>query len=566
VWRTLRRRVTLLFLWISESILSIVGRRRPYGVLTLEVSGDLSEDGGEQRVLGFLRRPSTDYFSLVSLLRWARDDEQLQGVLLSCNDVRASWARLQGLRRAIEKLRAAGKPVWIHLNSAGVGEYYLATAADRISLAPAGNLDVAGLSSEAMFFLGSLEKLGIQADVIQMGRYKAAAEPFTRKDMSPEHREMMESLVDDLYGQLIEGVTAGRGLDPNAARELLDRGPFMSKEALELGLVDRLVYEDEVEDELVEACGGATKIDRQAYSRRRGREVQKRALQHHRGTLGVLHVCGTIKSGESIPGPEGANGVGSATLADALGELRERDDISAVVLRVASPGGSGLASDLIWRELVRTREKKPVVVSFGDVAASGGYYIGVAGTPVFAEAGSITGSIGVIAGKANLRGLYDRLGVTKELVTRGKHAKIYSDYLPLEGEERARLQAEAESFYDIFLDKVADARKLSREATEAVAEGRVWTGRQAWTRGLVDELGGIEEALDAAKKLVGIPVDQPVSIERFPRPRRLWKLAVDFNLPNQSRMAADLVSLLPALRFVVRERVWAVLPFHLRFF
>jgi protease-4 len=185
---------------------------------------------------------------------------------------------------------------------------------------------------------------------------------------------------------------------------------------------------------------------------------------------------------------------------------------------------------------------------------------------VFAEAGSITGSIGVIAGKANLRGLYDRLGVTKELVTRGKHAKIYSDYLPLEGEERARLQAEAESFYDIFLDKVADARKLSREATEAVAEGRVWTGRQAWTRGLVDELGGIEEALDAAKKLVGIPVDQPVSIERFPRPRRLWKLAVDFNLPNQSRMAADLVSLLPALRFVVRERVWAVLPFHLRFF
>jgi protease-4 len=446
-----------------------------------------------------------------------------------------------------------------------VGEYYLATAADRISLAPAGSLDVTGLSSEAIFFLGGLEKLGIQADIIQMGRYKAAAEPFTRKDMSPEHREMMESLVDDLYGQLIEGVTGGRGLEPAAARELLDRGPFMAKEALSAKLVDRLAYEDEVESELVEVCGGATKIDHQTYSRRRGREVQRRALQRSTATLGLLHVCGTIKSGESIPGPEGANGVGAATLATALEELRERDDIRAVVLRVASPGGSGLASDLMWRELVRTRETKPVVVSCGDVAASGGYYVAVAGAPVFAEPGTITGSIGVIAGKANLRGLYDRLGVTKEFVTRGKHAKIHSDYLPLEGDERARLQAEAEGFYEIFLDKVADARKLSHEAAASVAEGRVWTGRQAWARGLVDELGGIEEALGAAKKLVGIPVDEPVLVERFPRPRRLWKLAVDLNLPNQSRVS-DLVSLLPALRFVVRERVWALLPFHLRFF
>jgi protease-4 len=339
----------------------------------------------------------------------------------------------------------------------------------------------------------------------------------------------------------------------------------MAKEAVEVGLVDRLAYEDEVEDEFVEACGGATKIDHQSYVRRRGREVQRRALQRRNATLGLLHVCGTIKSGESIPGPEGANAVGSVTLAAALAEIRERDDICAVVLRVASPGGSGLASDLMWREIVRTRETKPVVVSCGDVAASGGYYIAVAGTPLFAEPGTITGSIGVIAGKANLRGLYDRLGVTKELVTRGKHAKIHSDYVPLEGEERARLQAEAEGFYELFLDKVADARKLSREAAGSVAEGRVWTGRQAWARGLVDELGGVEEALGAAKKLVGIPEDEPVVIERFPRPRRLWKLAVDFNLPNQSRVT-DLVSLLPFLRFVIRERVWALLPFHLRFF
>ncbi|MGH7789477.1 MAG: signal peptide peptidase SppA, partial [Candidatus Binatia bacterium] len=295
------------------------------------------------------------------------------------------------------------------------------------------------------------------------------------------------------------------------------------------------------------------------------RGVRIATLRAAPATLALLHIGGTIKPGESVPGADGARATGATSVAAALKQVRERDDIGALVVRVASPGGSVLGSDLIWRELVRTRARKPVVISFGDVAASGGYYVALAGSPVFAEAGTITGSIGVLAGRANLRGLYDRLGVHKELVSRGRHAALGSDYAPLDEAGRERLQHQAAEFYRDFVGKVAQARGLEPAAAAAVAEGRVWTGRQAQARGLVDRLGGLEEAFDAAKEAAGLPADARVGVERFPRPRRLWKLSLDLNLPTQS-VLADLFGVAPSLRFVLRERVWAVLPFSLRFF
>lgn len=565
MWRTIRRLIGTAFIRSSEWVLARFGRRKPYGILTLELSGDLAEEGGEHRILGLLRRPAADYLETITLLRWARDDARLRAVLIRCDDLQASWARLQGLRRSLDRLRAAGKMVWVQLDRAGVREYYVASAADRVSLTPAATLDVTGLSSEAVFVVDALRKLGVQADVVQMGRYKSAGEMFTRHDMSAPHREMMESLVDDLFSQLVDAVAAGRRLDANAIRDLLGRGPFVPAEAREAGLIDDLAYADEIEQRLVEACGGAATIDRPAYTTRRGREMRLEGLRRGRATFALLHVGGTIKPGESIPGPGGARATGAATVAGALEQVRKRDDISALIVRIASPGGSVLGSDLIWREVMRTRAGKPVVVSCGDVAASGGYYVALAGTPLLAEAGTITGSIGVIAGKATLRGLYDRLGVNKELVTRGRNASLYSDYVPLDNEGRERIHAQADAFYRDFLAKVSAARGISAEATAAVAEGRVWTGRQALTHGLVDELGGIEEAFAAAKRAAGIPADEPVMVERFPKPRRLWKVSVDLNLPNQSAIA-ELLPILPSLRFLLRERVWAVLPFQLRFF
>jgi protease-4 len=565
MWRTVRRLVAVGFISVSEWILARFGRRKPYGVLAVELAGDIAEDGTDQRLFGFLRRQTSDYLGLVTLLRWARDDANLVGVLIRVDDLDASWARLQGLRRSIERLRAAGKRVWVHLERAGVREYYLASAAEQISLTPAATLDVTGLSSEAVFVFDALEKIGIRADVVQMGRYKSAGEMFTRRDMSAPHREMLESLVEDLYAQLAEAVAAGRNLDPALLRDLLGRGPFIPSEARELGLIDAIGHADELEKRLVDACGGAATIDRTAYGVRRGRAMRREALRRQRAAFALLHIGGTIKPGESVPGPGGTRATGSATIAAALEQVRKRDDINALIVRVASPGGSVLGSDLIWRELARTRETKPVIVSFGDVAASGGYYVALAGNSVLAEAGTITGSIGVIAGRASLRGLYDRIGVSKTLISRGRNAALYSDYAELDDEGRARIHVQAESFYRDFVAKVASARGLSTDAVGAVAEGRVWTGRQALERGLVDELGGLEEAFAAAKRAANLAADEPVSVERFPKPRRLWKVSVDLNLPNQGAFA-DLLGAIPSLHFLLRERVWAVLPFQLRFF
>lgn len=561
MWRHARRYGLLAFLNVSEALLRSFGRRPRYGLLKLDLGGDLGEEPVEHRLLGLQTRTRHDYFSLINLLRWARADPQLRAVFIRCGDLRTGWAKVQEIRRSLTALRAAGKTVWVYLTHAGIREYFLASAADQVVLTPAGTLDVAGLSSEVTFVAGTLKKLGIEAELVQMGKYKSAAETFTRSEMSEPHREMVESVIQDLYDQLVDGIADGRRMDRAEVFAVLDRGPFVAREAEQERLVDAVLYEDEAEERLRALCDNAATIERDDYFSRRGRAVRREVLRQSRGTLGLLHITGTVKTGESVPGPETASACGAASVARDLKELRERSDINAVVIRISSPGGSGLASDLMWHEVVRTRQSKPVVVSFGDVAASGGYYVGVAGNPVVAEGGSITGSIGVLAGKALLRGLYDHLGVTKQVVTRGRHAALYSDYVPLGTEERQRLRVAAEFFYTDFVDKVARGRQLTPEAVAAVAEGRVWTGRQAQARGLVDQLGGIERALDEAKTLAGLALDELVAVERYPKPRRLWK--VSFNLsPPQSRLTATL----PWLRFMGGERVWAILPFHLRFF
>ena len=555
---SLLRGALVLWLLFTGFLARLFGRHKKYAVVKIAISGDLSEQPADRRLFSRFRHGGEDFLSLVNLLRWAREDERVRGILVSLEDTRAGWARLQEIRRSLLAVRAAGKRVWVHFAHAGLREYFVASAADRVWMNSAGTLEVAGLSAEATFFLGALEKLGVEAEVVQVGRYKSAVEPFTLRSMSPEHREMMESIVDDLYSQVAEAVADGRHMVAGEARELLGRGPFLSREALESRLVDRCGYLDEAEDEMRAECGAI--IEKADYRRQRGRQIRRRVLRGRSGSVAVLCVSGTVKSGESVPGPDLTSAAGATTICAELKRLEERPGVAAVVLRISSPGGSGLASDLIWRAVGRLRSRKPVVVSMGDVAASGGYYIAAAGAPVLAEGGTLTGSIGVIAGKANLRALYGKLGITKETVSRGQHAAIFSDYLPLGDEERRRLEVEARGFYDDFLGKVADGRRLSAAAVAEVAEGRVWTGRQALERRLVDRLGGLEDAIGEAKVLAGIPRDQPVVVERLPRQPRLWRFTMNL-LPGEIAPHAA-----AWLSFTWRERLWAVLPFDIRFF
>ena len=565
--RFLFRSLTRCVLWIIDLLARLTGRHRPYNTLQLELTGHLAEDG----VLGFLpfrRSTAPDLFGLTTLLRWAREDEQLSTVVLSIDHLDTGWARLQNLRRSIQALRHAGKYVLVYLAEGGTQEYYLASAANAVAMAPAGHLTITGLAAETMFFKGALDKLGIQAQVSQAGQYKSAGEPFTRTSLSEPHREMMNSLLDDLYDQIVEGVAATRKTDTATVRALIDQGLFLPHEAQEVGLIDHIGYEDDIPHWL-ESRGGQTDggpatesvqvIEAGAYLRRRGRLMRRHALRYPPVRMAFMTVGGTITRGETETGSDGIQSTGSASMIRDLRQVREDPGIAGIMIRVSSPGGSGLASDLVWHEILQTKEEKPVIISMGDVAASGGYYIALAGTTVFAEEGTVTGSIGVIAGKAVLQGLYAQLGLDKEILTRGKRAALFSDYLAFGPAEQERMNTEIQSFYQDFVKKVAQCRSLSYETVDACAQGRVWSGRQAVARGLVDRIGGLEEALAELKYRVGLPDHWPVGVERFPKPASLLRFP-------------SLLRLLPWGGSVhgpgwswERDRIWAILPFSLRF-
>jgi len=540
----------------KERLARLFGRRPHYDTLQLELSGALPEEITPS-LTAFWRMPDPDFLSVLSILRLAREDTRLRAVLISLVDLDAGWARIQELRRSLLGLRQAGKHVCVFLAEANTREYYLASAADTVVLAPAGHLAITGLAAEAMFFKGALDKLGIQAQVSQAGQYKSAGEPFTRESMSAPHREMLDGLLDDLYDQVCGGIATTRKQDKERIQRLIDQGLFLAREALAEGLVDHIGYEDEIPELFKEQLGELHLIEADHYRHRRTNELRQQLLRMTPHKVALLTVNGPIKRGETIDGPDGPQAVGSSNFIRDLRHAREDADVSAVVVRVASPGGSGLASDLMWRELRQTRENKPVIISMGDVAASGGYYLALGGDMVFAEEGTVTGSIGVIAGKAVLRDLYTTLGVGKEILTRGKRAALFSDYLEFAPAEQERVDFEIRAFYQDFVEKVAAGRSLTVEAADASAQGRVWSGRQAWARGLVDAVGGVEDALVEAKRRIGIAADCPVAIERWPKPPSLWKLPARFRLGPRSQVEVF---------WWTRERFWAILPISLRFF
>lgn len=555
--KLITRRTALAFLAGKDRLARLFGRTKEYNTVRLNLHGALPEESGLS-LSTLLHGTDLDFFSATALLRWLREDERVKAVVVSIADIDAGWSRLQSLRRSLFALRQAGKQVWVYLAEGGMREYYLASVADMILVAPAGHLMITGIAAETMFFKGALDKLGIAAQVHRAGQYKSAAEPFTRESLSPANREMLDSLLDDLYGQIVDDIAVARQKSKRDVQAFIDQGLFLPREALTAGLIDQIVYEDEVSSLLEAKISTVEMIATADYQRQRGRVLRRRMLRvEDPGKIAVMTVNGQIKQGESVDGGEGTRAVGSTSFASEVKEIRDDESIAALVVRITSPGGSGLASDLMWHELIKTGEHKPIVISMGDVAASGGYYLALGGGKVFAEAGTITGSIGVIAGKAVLRDLYTRLGVSKDIIARGKKAALFSDYHEFSSDEQERLDFEIQAFYQDFVAKVATCRLLSHEAVEPNAQGRVWSGRQAWSRGLVDEIGGLEEALREAKQRAGFAVDAQVMIERFPKPSSLWQL------PKLLRRVPRTQLSLPW--WGRRERVWAIMPFSLRF-
>jgi protease-4 len=492
-------------------------------LLVLRLSGELAEGGPDDGVAGWLtgvRRPTVR--TIVENLRKARRDPRISGVLLSPSGLQAPyWAKLQEIRDALVDFRKSGKPATAYLEYGGDREYFLATGCDRIFMVPSSPLDVSGLAMYELFLRGTLDKIGAYPDMYRIGDYKTAWNQLTQKGFTPAHREMDESLNSDMYDQMVRAIAEARKKAPSEVRRILDQGPFLPADALRAGLIDDVAYEDQIEDKL-KAEGRATRrIDLDDYSR-----VSPSSVGIGGGPrIAVLYISGTITSGRSGYDPTSGGVVGSETVIDSIRKIRGDSSVRAIVVRIDSPGGSSVASDVIWRELVITRDRRsatPLVVSMSDLAASGGYYIAAAAPTIVAEPGTLTGSIGILGGKMVIGGTLGKLGLTADAVSQGRNAEMESPFRPFTPEQRAKFEEQLQAFYDQFVEKVAETRHMTPERVDALGQGRVWTGQQAKQLGLVDALGGLDRAIALAKESAKIPADSEVELVVYPPRRTLY--------------------------------------------
>ncbi len=481
-----------------------------------------------------------------SAMRKAAVDDRIAGVIMRIEPLGCSLGKIQELRGAVARYReATDKPIVAYLETSGNKEYYLASACSDVYMAPEGMMFFIGLRFGVTFFKGTLEKLGVDAQFARIGQYKSAVEPFTRDEMSDSYREMLESLADGLFDDMLADIAVDRELPLEQLRAIVDDPPLTADAAFEAGLVDQLVYRDELEAQLKQADEEEwSLVSMDTYAR-----VPPGSLGLGDGPeIAVIYCEGAIMSGESAPPYYGGDQtMGSDTITRVLRQARKDDHIEAVVMRVDSPGGSGLASDVIWREVELTRAEKPVVVSMSDYAASGGYYISMGADAIVAQPGTLTGSIGVYSGKFSLGGLYEKVGLSVETVERGDYAGLMSPSEPFTDAERAKIEGMIESFYDTFIEKAAEGRKRDPSEVDRVARGRVWTGKQAMEVGLVDELGGFRTALDRAKELAGIDADQEVSLVILPERRTMLQELLDPDDSTGTALRPPAELLLPGL-------------------
>lgn len=444
------------------------------------------------------------YTRLVLRLQRLGPEEGAAAVVLVLREgMGLSLGRAEELRRLVEGLRARGTKVVAWMASADDATYYLATACDRVLAAPQAMLQINGLASNRFYLAGLFRKLGVNAEFVKVGRFKSAPEQYTDTAASDGAVEQIESVLDDQFGRYLTAVAQARGLSEAKVRELLEAGAWLSEEAVTQGLIDAVVTPGPALDQQVALVAG-----RRLRQRPAGPDDTAPTTWGTRPALGIVEVTGSIMGGSGLPGEKG----GAHEVVKRLRQAARDPSVKAIVLRVDSPGGEVTASELIWAAVEEAKKRKPVVASFGDVAASGGYYVAAGADAIYAEAGTLTGSIGVFAGKADLSGLYDKLGVTTETFKRGSRADLFTTTRAWDEAERARIGEIVQGFYESFLQRVASGRKMSRDEVHEVAQGRVWTGAQAKERGLVDALGGLEQALAEARRRAGLPSDAPVRI------------------------------------------------------
>ncbi len=500
-----------------------LARRRPDWLL-VELTGPLPWRT-PRRFLGFGRpRPAvaSSVRQVQRRLEAAARDPRVKGVVVKVEGVTAPGARLEALRHALRRFREAGKQVVFHARAVDSREYALMACGSRVVLAPGGRLDLKGWAAELVVLGRTLDKFGIKAHFLRRAEFKTAPELFTASEVSAPQRETTRAILDELLARTVQAISEGRGRPVEEVRQWIDQGPYTNARARELGLIDAIADGEELET-LLEA-EGAGKVQFQPLTTYRGSNVlcwpRYRPLRR-RPRVALVRVDGVVKLGESLAAPLMPRAAGSDTIVQALRRAREDRSMRAIVLAIDSRGGSSLASELVLRAVRRAAEKKPVVAFFDQVAASGGYMIALGASSIVAAPSSLTGSIGVFGGKFELSGLLDRLGVGREVLRVGANAALESPFEPWTEGERAALDREIDQAYRDFLALVAQGRKRPLEEIEPLAGGRVYTGRRAHELGLVDELGGFEQAVAKAAGLAGIVSPEVVAVDaagsRLPR-------------------------------------------------
>jgi protease IV len=490
----------------------------------VDIGGEYRERAPDDLVSKLTGDESQSLVELLLRLRAARDDSRVAGVVTRVRNLETGWAKAQEIRSALQEFRASGKKLVAYLESEfgnGTLEYFIASAAEEIYAPPGGSIVLGGLLAEYVFLGGLWEKLDVEVQVVKIGEYKTAGDMFERKSMSDAHREMANSLLDSLYGQFVSAVADARAFEESRLRDLIDRGPLRLVELEAAGIIDGVRFLDEIEMELVGEDGSF--VVAKDYD-----AARPAAAKAPSGRVAVLYGIGTITTGESSESLFSDESVmGADTMREAFDDVTEDEEIDAIVFRVDSPGGSALASDLIWRATQRARGAKPVIVSMSDVAGSGGYYVAAGANQILAGPGTLTGSIGVVLAKPNVAGFLEKLGIHTATIQRGERAGMLSMTRSLDAAELAQIGDAMDEVYALFVDRVASGRSMSAAEVDAVGRGRVWTGEQAVEKGLVDRLGGLLAAIDEAKRAIGVDPDDKVEVVFYPRSRGFLERLAD---------------------------------------
>jgi protease-4 len=548
----------VLFFVLAIWAVSKPARLESKSVLVIDAAGSIEEQRSSDIFTALSGNSVPVLHDYLDAIDSAATDSRITGLILRVGPLETGWGKLEEIHSHLLHFRKSGKPSICYLGYDGIEnpEYFLASACKEVWLVPTAPVSVRGMMAEAMFFRGTLDKLKIVPEFFHIAEFKTATNEFTEKKFTPAHREEVEGILHGIYSQYVADTASARHMDPSKFEAILKQGPLLTNDAVENKLVDRLGYWDQVQD----------------YFKQRDHNWNPVSLNHYRNfmkddagfgaeRIAVIHATGLIASGSSQNTAGGGFIMGGDSVAADLREARNDSGIRAIVLRIDSGGGSVVASEVIRREVQLAESDKPLVVSMSDVAASGGYWIATPASKIVADPDTETGSIGVLIGKMNISGLYNLLGISTDFVATSDSATMYSDQQSFTPEQVASIQKSLAETYKEFIAGVAKGRHMSVEAVDKIGKGRVWTGAQAKELGLVDELGGLDRAIEIARHLANIPDNASVHIDRFPVEKTFWQQFVE----RQTDQMSESESLAASVRRIVgvMEPVQARVPFEL---